>query len=415
MSAKSPATEKLYPGALFILSLAVAYFATATLDVMPSLLLSDIAATFEVTLGAASQIRTFTSIATFVAALLTGVLSTRFKHKSLLLTGVGLMILSSIGCIFVSTLSGLQFCYALNGIGSAIVLPIAIVLIGDFLPLEKRAKAVGFVAANSALSFLAATLVTGFLAGLGGWRLVPLLFALPISVTGLLFAFFVIPSTRPPYEPQVKFNNAAYLRSFKHVFLNKSAIACLIGNTFRSAAWIAPLYFGITFYMQRFSVSLTAGTGIIMAGTLIFVLGSVIAGKVANRIGLKTLTVIGCLVSGVGVISLFLMPTIGLALSFDFTGIFFAGIALSAATSLSLEQVPDSRGTMMALNTAVVSIGTALVAAVGGVLLDLFSFEALGPVLGSTGIIAAAAYFLAKDPSRGKLRVAKPLTADSAA
>lgn len=105
--------------------------------------------------------------------------------------------------------------------------------------------------------------------------------------------------------------------------------------------------------------------------------------------------------SGVFVICLFLMPSFGLALPFDYSGVFLAGVAFSAATSLSLEQVPKSRGTMMSLNTAVASIGTALAAAVGGAVLDLFSYEALGLTLGVAGVIAAAVfYFLTKDPSR---------------
>lgn len=400
MSEEASATEKLYPATLFVFSLALAYFATATLDVMPNLLLMDIAATFQVTLGAASQVRTFTSIATFVSALLTGVLSVRFKNKSLLLAGVIFMLIASVGCFFAPALSWLQFCYALNGIGSAMVLPMAIALIGDFLPLEKRAKAVGYIVANSALSFFVAIPATGFLADFGGWRLIPLLFAVPVSVVALLFAFFFIPSTPSLHKLQVTFTTAAYLRSFKQVLLNKSAFACLIGNILRTATWITPLLFALTFYRQRFAIPLDGVTAIMMVGTLIFTSGAIIAGRIANRIGRKILTVTTSFLSGVFVACIFLMPNFGLALPLDYSGMFLAGMAFSAATSLTLEQVPTSRGTMMSLNTAVAAIGSALAAALGGAVLDLFSYEILGPTLGATGIIAAAFYFLAKDPSR---------------
>jgi|PlaIllAssembly_1097288.scaffolds.fasta_scaffold1160312_1 hypothetical protein len=47
--------EKSSFGKLFVFSLGLAYFATVTLDALVSLLLIDIASTFEVTLGVASR------------------------------------------------------------------------------------------------------------------------------------------------------------------------------------------------------------------------------------------------------------------------------------------------------------------------------------------------------------------------
>ena len=413
MSNEASAIEKLSLGTLFLLSLTIAYFATATLDVLPNLLLMDIAATFQTTLGAASQIRTFTSIATFATALLMGFLSVRFKHKSLLLTGVGFMLISSLGCFFAPTLSWMQFYYSLNGVGSAMVLPMALALIGDYLPLEKRARAVGYMVAMAPLSFFISVPITGILANFD-WRLVPLLFAVPFSVVGLLLAFFGLPAS--PHKQSSTVTKEAYLRSFKQVFLNKSATACLVGNILRTAAYSATLYFGITFYRGIFSISLNPGTGLMMGGTLIFTLGSIIGGRIANRFGRKTLTVAASFLSGAFTMCLFLMPDFWMALPFDYSEMFVAGIAFSAATSLSLEQVPKSRGTMMSLNSAVLAAGGALAAAAGGAVLDLFSYEALGLTLGVTGVIAAAVfYFLTKDPSRTKLPVTKHLAAESAA
>jgi len=387
-------------GTLFVFSVVIAYFATFTLDVMPNLLLIDIASTFQTTLGAASQIRTFTSIATFTCALLLGALSIRFKYKSLLLIGVGLMFISALGCFFAPTLSWMHLFYSLNGAGSAMVLPMALALVGDLLPLEKRAKAVGYIVAMSPLSFFVATPITGFLADFGGWRLVPLLFAAPFSVAGLVFAFFGLPSS-PSHEQTVKFNKETYLESFKQVLLNKSAVACLVGNIFRTATWNATLLFGISFYRESFSTALSFGSGILMGGALLFTLGSVIGGRIANRFGRKPLAVFASFLSGVCIICFFLMPNFETALFFDYLGVFLSGIALLAATSLSLEQVPKSRGTMMALNSAAIAVGGVLVAVVGGAVLDLFSYGMIGLTLGPTGIIAAAVfYFLTKDPSR---------------
>lgn len=293
------------------------------------------------------------------------------------------------------------------------VLPMALALIGDYLPLEKRAKAVGYMVAMAPLSFLIAVPITGILANFGDWRLVPLLFAAPFSVVGLLLAFFGLPAS--PHKQSSTVTKEAYLRSFKQVFLNKSADACLIGNILRTATYSATMFFAISFYRERFLITLNLGTGLMIGGTLFFTLGSVIAGRLANRLGRKPLTVSTSFMSGVFITCFFLMPNFEMALPFDYLGMIFAGMAFSAATSLSLEQAPKSRGTMMSLNSAATAVGGALAAAVGGAVYDLFSYEAIGLTLGATGIIAAAVfYFLTRDPSRNGVPVTQPLAVDNA-
>jgi len=73
----------------------------------------------------------------------------------------------------------------------------------------------------------------------------------------------------------------------------------------------------------------------------------------------------------------------------------------SAANSLTLEQVPKFRGTMMSINSAVMNLGPAIGAALGGLTLVLFDYEVLGLTLGAMGIVAAIVFqTLAIDPTR---------------
>ena len=58
----------------------------------------------------------------------------------------------------------------------------------------------------------------------------------------------------------------------------------------------------------------------------------------------------------------------------------------------------------MSLNFASILLGMTIAPIIGGLLLDLFSFEAMAITLGSTGFIAAAIfYFLTKDPIKTQL------------
>jgi predicted MFS family arabinose efflux permease len=78
----------------------------------------------------------------------------------------------------------------------------------------------------------------------------------------------------------------------------------------------------------------------------------------------------------------------------------FDGLAASASMSLTLEQMPDLRSTMMSLFAAFTGIGAAIGAGIGGLTLILYNYEVLGMMLGSMGIVAAVVFkFLTVDPT----------------
>jgi len=83
---------------MFLPSLVAASFASGPISVLTALLLIDIGNTFNTSVGITGQINTSYSAAAFVSAILMGALSIKFKHKSLLLAGLLLIVLSSIGC-----------------------------------------------------------------------------------------------------------------------------------------------------------------------------------------------------------------------------------------------------------------------------------------------------------------------------
>jgi predicted MFS family arabinose efflux permease len=91
-------TEK--NGSLFLPSLAFSYFATGPLGVLVSLLLVDIGLTFNADVSLMSQVNTSYSMTAFVFALLMGVLSVRFRRKTLLIVGILLTCGSVLGFYF---------------------------------------------------------------------------------------------------------------------------------------------------------------------------------------------------------------------------------------------------------------------------------------------------------------------------
>jgi len=393
------AKEKGYLGRLFLPSLAFSYFAPGSLGVLVTLLLIDIGKTFNVPVGIMGQINTPYSIVAVVFALLMGLLSVRFEHKSLLLMGLLFIGISALGCLLAPDFNVMLASYSLSGIGWAMVSPMTVALIGDNLSVKKRTNAVGLVIAASALSYLIGAPVTALIAGVGGWRLPLIGFVIPILLISLLLAFFGLPSASNSRKPTVE--GKTYLRSFRDVLSNRSATACLVGDALRSAAFVAALIFGTSFFRQRFLVSTDFASIVILGAASCYAFGSLVSGRLVNRLGRKPSTVLTALLAGGFTISYAYVPNLWLSLTLQFAAAYFFGMVTSASNCLALEQIPKFRGTMMSVDTAAINLGYAVGTVVGGLVLLSFDYEGLGMALGVMGVAAAGVfYFLTIDPTQ---------------
>lgn len=393
------AEEKSSPGRLFLPSLAFSYFATGPLGVLISLLLIDIGETFGVSEGVMGQINTLYSIVAVVFALLMGILSLRFKHKSLLLIGLLFIGISALGCLVAPNFILMIVSYSLSGLGWAMVSPMCVTMIGEHFSLEKRASAVGWIIAGGALSFVIGAPIIASITSLGGWRLAIMGFVIPILLASLLLAFISLPSISHSHQPTE--NGKTYLRSFKDVLSGRSAIACLIGDALRSASFIAILIYGASFFRKRFLVPIDFASIWILGAASCYTLGSLVSGRVVNRFGRKTSTVLTAFLAGIFTITYACVLNLWLSLALSLIGSWFFGMVTSAANSLTLEQVPEFRGTMMSIDTAAINLGSALGTALGGLALVFFDYEGLGIVLGVMGVTAAIVFhFLTTDPTR---------------
>jgi predicted MFS family arabinose efflux permease len=178
-----------------------------------------------------------------------------------------------------------------------------------------------------------------------------------------------------------------------------------LAGSILSTAGVQIGIFGVAFYRQRFSVSVDFIVFLNMGAILIFVIGSLVAGRLTNKLGAKSLAVTSILLTGLFTMTFFLIPNIWGALFFDFLHIWFAALAAPSYICLALSQVPKSRGIMMSLNSATGALARTIAPAIGGALLVLTIgfYGAVGLSLGGMSVTAAAIlFFLAEDPIRGQ-------------
>jgi len=161
---------------LFVPSLVLAYFSTWILEALTGIFLKDIALTFfgssdPLLIATASQLVTISSGVSVVFGVLLGLLSVRFSHKKLLLIGVLCVVLGTLGCFFAPSFLLMQVFFPVEGIGTAMVSAMSFALVGEFLVLNRRPKASGWILAGGPLGGIVGSLVISyFFTSPEGWR-----------------------------------------------------------------------------------------------------------------------------------------------------------------------------------------------------------------------------------------------------
>jgi len=180
----------------------------------------------------------------------------------------------------------------------------------------------------------------------------------------------------------------------------------LAGSALSMASWVAILTYSPSFYRQRFLISTGSASIFILVLAACYVLGSVLGGRLVKRVGTKPLTVVAALFAGLFTVSFTLVPDLGVSILAVFLASASAGMRVAASASLTLEQVPAFRGTMMSISNAAGNLGSSLGVGIGGVMLLLFDYEGVGVSLGAMGVAAAMVFqFLAIDPTRSEKHV----------
>jgi len=132
------------PNRLLILAMVVATAAVSVSTGILTLFTVDIASTFHVSVGIASQLATVNHAGAFIFCLLMSVLVVRFRYKSLILAGIMAIIISAIGSFYAPDFFIMQIFFIIEGIGSVIVDIMSSTLFGDLLPPKKRTSAVSY-------------------------------------------------------------------------------------------------------------------------------------------------------------------------------------------------------------------------------------------------------------------------------
>ena len=378
--------EKSNIGRLFIPSLSLSRYSTTPRGVILTLLLIEIGRSFGVPVGIAGQVGTATSVAAFTGSLIMGLLTVKFKQKTLLMTGLIILGISTLGLYLAPSFPLFMICAILSGLGASMIMPVSTSLVAVHLPRENRAGVISLLMATIGVSYIIGTPVIQYITGLGGWRLSYLIYALPLPLLSLLISLRGIPSES---SSQIAAESGNIVDGYKGVLSKISADVCLICNSLSAASWAGIGLYAISFFRQQYAVSLGFATSLLIALAILFTFGTLISGKFVNRFGRKNVTCVFILLTGVFTFFFTISPNLWISIFLVSMACIASGVRTSSHISLTLEQVPEYRGTMMSISAASANLGSALGSGVGGAALLWFGYRAIGPSLGLLGLVSA--------------------------
>ena len=127
--------------------------------------------------------------------LLGGAAGDRFGRVRLLVVGTALFAAASLLCALAPTLSVLLIGRALQGIGSALLMPNSLAILSDNFEGEARGRAVGLWAAISAGMAAVGPVLGGWMIDVAGWRSI-FLINLPLAAGAIALALLFVPRAR---------------------------------------------------------------------------------------------------------------------------------------------------------------------------------------------------------------------------
>ena len=377
-----------------VLVLGLLTFASVYASVVMAPVLTQIAGEFGISTGAAGLVVAAYGAPGIVVAVAAGPYSDRFGRKRFLVAGAAVMGVFTLLASFATTFPVLVGTRMIAGVGGSVIFPNANATLADHFPYSERARAIATVIGMNTMASIVGIPIAGIVAEATSWRVsVAIVGVLCLAASIVLFF-----RLRPVQTPL----NASKVRElYRSIVTNRSAIGAVGSSLLGALYWFSWSTYIVVFFEQVFGLSQGLASTLALTQGLGVLVGSQLGGRLGTRIGHKPVVAASVAISGA--ILLYqtnLTPPLAITAVLNLALSAVIGARFASNTTLLTEQVPEARGTMLALSASVTSASIVAGASIGGILIDVFGFGSLGVFCFAVALIAAlvVALFVREEP-----------------
>ncbi|OYU87260.1 MAG: MFS transporter [Bradyrhizobiaceae bacterium PARB1] len=368
-------TERVAPAWAAVFSLMLGAFSQVTAEFLPASLLTPIATDLGVSVGAAGQVVTATSLVGIVAGVAMTIVTRAMDRRLVLWMLTALLIVSNLLSATASSLTLLLFARVLLGISLSGFWAMATATAMRLVPAEALPRAISLIFSGVSIATVSAAPIGAYLGDLWGWRNVFLLAAV-VSVVVLVFQMLTLPRLPPLTSPDVR--TLFMLMRRPSVRLVMIAIAVSISGHFAGFTYVRH------FLEQVPQLPVTAISLVLLAYGVGGFFGNFAGGALVAR-SAKLAIVTGSAAIAVLAAVLLVLGSSGLVagIAVGLWGFAFGVLPVGFQTwmvRVASDEAESAGGLLVAAFQVAITVG----AVAGGVLVDGF-----GP-FGAVGYLAAA-------------------------
>jgi predicted MFS family arabinose efflux permease len=262
--------------------------------------------------------------------------------------------------------------HAVTGLGVAGLLSAGFAGVSAYFAERDAAWALGYVVGSQSLAWIVGNPIIGLLTDWGSWRLA---YAVPVTIALLSLAAGL-------GAPRPDDSRAPAGGGIAGVARDRSARRWAVAELVAYSAWTAELTYAGAFYIETYGVRESTLGFLLAIGSVAFLIATLSSHRVAHRWDRRRLIATTGLLMGALLIVFFnVTPAVGFSVALICVVAVCAGLRSTGSSALGLSQLPAHPGSMMAARTASAQLGYMIGAVVGGIVLAVAGFGALGWVL----------------------------------
>lgn len=331
---------------------------------LPSL--SEISRAFDVPLATVQQTLTAYMAPFAFMTLWHGALSDRFGRRRVVLGGMGLFVLASLGCALAPNITTLVVFRALQGMTAGAGMIVGRAIVRDLREGAAAQRMMSIVSLVFAIAPAVAPVIGGWLHHFYGWRSVFVFMALFAAVVGA-WCWRSLPESLPLDQRQ-PFRPGYLLSAYARVATSLPFMAASLAIAFGFGGFFIYVLSAPVFLMTHLGLAETEFFWLFAPITLGLVGGAWLSGRLAGRLSPPRTAAAGFAVmifAAAANLVLNLVAPPGLPHSVIPVGVYTLGVALAlpSLTILALDQFPRQRGLAASCQGFVMSAGNSLNAA----------------------------------------------------
>ncbi|MDD0817586.1 MFS transporter [Bacillus cereus] len=374
--------------------LAIVAFFVGLDSLLVAPLLPVITETISIPDGSGGLLITIYALCYGITAPVFGMMSDRIGRKRMIIIGFIIFSISTFCTGLAKHFEILLLFRGLTGLSGAMIMPSIFALVGDKVTYESRGKAMGTIMGAMIGSTVIGVPIGAFLSEIGNWQWT-------FYSIGFLTLFLtllinhILRNEKERDDVHVSLTETVDA-PLKMTVVNISVLFALLATFL----WTIGLhgmfsYIGV-YYENNFGISVgKIGIVIFLAGVG-SVAGNILGGKLADKIGKKSVIVIASIVSSISVM-LFSLSTENLVIAIIVHIIWslFIGFGQASLTALISELKPAVRGTVMALNSSAMYIGMTIASGVASLAISNgFPFSSLGTICAIASLLVLPIIFV---------------------